>query len=101
MHHKRKQRHCRAQPHLHLHTHCSGVLQPLCRAALQVVGRRALDDNFVEEAAEAGYNKGANGTPLERPALAVLRALLLRLWDSFELPPNPLDGAQYPPRAFP
>ena len=65
--------------------------------ALQVVPHRPLGDHLVEEAAEDGYNKGAALT--ERQDLVVLRALLLRLWDSFELPPNPLDGAQYAPGA--
>lgn len=55
--------------------------------------RRPLGDHLVEEAAEDGYNKGAAFA--ERKDLLVLRALLLRLWDSFELPPNPLDGAQH------
>lgn len=57
----------------------------------QTVRRRALDDAAVAEAAEPAYNKGVTGFA-ERPKLVMLRALLLRLWDSFELPPNPLDG---------
>ena len=66
---------------------------------MQVVPHRPLGDNLVEEAAEDGYNKGA--ALAERKDLLVLRALLLRLWDAFELPPNPLDGAQCGPGTGP
>lgn len=58
---------------------------------VQTVRRRALGGDAAKEAAEPAYNKGVTGID-ERPKLIMLRALLLRLWDSFELPPNPLDG---------
>jgi len=54
--------------------------------ARQVVGRRPLGEDAAEQAAEPAYQMGA--TDLDNRKLVLLRSLLLRLWDSYELPPN-------------
>lgn len=62
------------------------------RGTRQVVGRRPLGEDAAEQAAEPAYQVGA--TDLDNRKLVLLRSLLLRLWDSYELPPNPLDRAR-------